>query len=93
MEAHIRDVSHGGLRLSTEIALNLGAFLRIKVHDSVLFGEVKYSCPWMGGYVAGLLVEQVLLGTSELARLVSATWHDVPRSPVAVLTADGPLPE
>ncbi len=68
----VLDVSESGLRLTTQTTLIPGMFLRIVLEDSVVFGEVRYCCPWVGGYVSGLLVEQVLLGTSELSKLIAA---------------------
>ena len=79
LAGHVRDVSEGGLRMTTDIVLNVGAFLRIQLEDCVLFGEVKYCCPWMGGYVSGCYVERVLLGDSEISRLISVTLQEVPR--------------
>ena len=81
MPGHVRDVSESGLRLTTHAALERGMFLRIVIDDSVLFGEVRYCCPWMGGFVSGLLVEQMLLGTSQLSKMIAATLPHVTHLP------------
>ena len=75
---HIRDVSEGGLKLSSPVDLTPGNFVRIEVEDSILFGEVKYCCPWAGGFVAGLLIEQMLLGRSEMSHQVAAALREAP---------------
>ena len=77
----VQDVSESGLRLTTHTALPLGTFLRIVLEDSVVFGEVRYCCPWLGGYMAGLRVEQVLLGTSELSKLIAAALPQMAHLP------------
>jgi len=71
------DVSERGLRLVTETDLQPGVFLRIELDDSTLFAEVKYCAPWMDIHVAGVYVEEVLLGVSELSKLVMATMSQV----------------
>lgn len=69
-QGYVRDISQGGLRLTCTAVLRPGNFLRVEIEDTVLFGEVKYSHPWVGGSIAGIYVERVLLGTSELSRQV-----------------------
>ncbi len=71
----VRDISDGGLRLGTQEPLEPGSFIRIELDDTILFGEVRYSCPWMGGSVAGIRVEQVLAGDSDLSKLVAYHLH------------------
>lgn len=87
----VQDVSESGLRLTTLTALVPGMFLRIVLEDSVVFGEVRYCCPWVGGYVSGLLVEQMLLGTSELSKLIAASLPQMGHLPGndAILIKEG----
>jgi hypothetical protein len=66
------------MRLIIGEHLTPGTLLRITLHDSTLFGEVRYCCPWLQGFVAGLLVERVLLGTSEPSRIVAALVEHIP---------------
>ena len=84
----LRDVSENGLRLSTQLPLKAGMFLRIVLDDSVFFGEVRYCCPFMDGFVSGLLVEQMLLGTTELSKLIAAALPEL-----ASLASDNPTRE
>jgi hypothetical protein len=74
----IRDISEGGVRLVTDTPLTVGTFLRVDVEDSLLFGEVKYCCRWMGVHVCGLYIERALFGKSDLSQLVRATLPDAP---------------
>lgn len=67
----VRDISNEGMRLTTNTVIETGSFLRIEIEGVVFFGEVKYCHPWMGGSIAGLYIEQVLLSDSELCRLKS----------------------
>lgn len=78
-EGELRDVSTEGLRLATQLALETGSFLRIEIEDSVFFGEVKYSQPWMDGCIAGLYIERVLMGKSDLSRLVALASEHAPQ--------------
>lgn len=73
-------MSEGGSRLTTAIPLIAGTFVQLEFDDAILYGEVRYCCPWLSGYVSGLLIERVLLGESELSRLIGATLPDVPRA-------------
>lgn len=68
----VRDISEGGVRIGTAGHVAPGSFVRMDLEDSVLFGEVKYCCPFVGGYLTGLYVEKVLLGASDLSRLLAA---------------------
>lgn len=77
ISAMVDNVSEGGIRLATSIALTPGLFLRLRLDDSTLFGEVRYCCPWVGGYLAGLYVERVLVGNSDLSRLMALTLNPV----------------
>jgi hypothetical protein len=77
--ATIRDISEGGVRLVTDVHLQTGTFLRIDVDDSILYGEVRYCCRWMGAHVCGLYVERALFGKSDLSQLIRNTLPDEPQ--------------
>jgi hypothetical protein len=79
------DVSERGLRLVTDVELKPGAFLRIEMEDAAMFAEVKYTTPWMDMHVSGVYVEEVLLGTSELSKLILATMSQVPKMTAAAV--------
>lgn len=68
----IEDISEGGVRFWTAEALDCGSFVLVRIEDSTLVGEVKYCHPSTGGYIAGVLVERVLMGESPLARLLES---------------------
>jgi hypothetical protein len=78
-EGELRDVSVEGLRLASSVVLETGSFLRIEIEDSVFFGEVKYSHPWMNVSIAGLYIERVLMGKSDLSRLVALASQHAPQ--------------
>lgn len=65
------------MKLETTAPLASGTFVRLYLDDSVLFGEVRYSCPWKAGHLIGLYVERVLMGSSDLARLLALTLYPV----------------
>ena len=70
LPVYVEDVSEGGVRLALSEALESGAFVRLEVADSTLFCEVRYCRRGAVAYTAGLLVERVLLGASDLGRLI-----------------------
>ena len=76
---YARDVSENGLRLVTETPLQPGAFLRIQIQDATLFGEIRHCTPSMDLHVSGVYIEEILVGPSELSRLISATLNQVPK--------------
>lgn len=77
LNGRIRDISEGGLKLETEIALKPGAFIKIEFEDSAMYGELKYTCRWMNSFLSGVYIEQVLVGKSELSRLIALTLKDL----------------
>lgn len=75
----LRDISEGGVRISVAEPVDAGAFLKVKVGDCTIFGQVSYCCPFLAGHLCGLLVERVLLGNSDLGRLMSALLETQPQ--------------
>ena len=67
---YVEDISEGGVRLALVEELACGALVRLEVADSTLFCEVKYCRRGSAAYTAGLLVERVLLGGSDLGQLI-----------------------
>jgi hypothetical protein len=78
--ARILDVSPKGMRLGIAESIPVGSLLRIELEDSVIFGEVRYCEDRKTWFAVGLYVEQILMGTSPLSRLVSGLLDE--RSPV-----------
>ena len=68
----IINVSRKGLRLQTAEPISPGAFLRLDFDDATIFAETRYCRLEDDGYAVGLFVEEVLVGTSDLARLVAS---------------------
>jgi hypothetical protein len=66
----ILDVSHRGVRLGLPESVPIGGFLRIEFEGSVIFGEVRYSEDQQSWHAIGLFVEEILIGESDLARLI-----------------------
>jgi hypothetical protein len=78
MAAHIVNVSPNGLRLSASQAIRTGSLLRIEFEDAAIFAEVRYCQRQKQGFAIGLFVEEILISTSELARLVASLVNDSP---------------
>ena len=57
--------------------LEPGGFIRLEIADSTLFCEVKYCHRASKMYTAGLLVERVLIGASQLAGLIEQALEGV----------------
>ena len=76
--ARIVNVSPNGLRVSTSEAIPVGSFLRLEFDDAPIFAEVRYCEREKHAYGIGLYVEEILIGTSELARLVASLIGDNP---------------
>jgi hypothetical protein len=69
------DVSRNGLRLAVPEPIPIGSLLRIELEDSIVFGEVRYCQDHESWHAVGLFVEEVLVGESELSRLVVQRLH------------------
>jgi len=76
--ARIVNVSPNGLRMSTSEAIPVGSFLRLEFDDATILAEVRYCEREKHAYGVGLYVEEILIGTSELARLVASLIGDNP---------------
>lgn len=67
----ILDASCRGLRLAISEPVPAGSRLRLELEDSTIFGEVRYCQEQRGWYIVGLFVEEMVIGGSELARLLA----------------------
>jgi len=79
--ARILDVSQRGLRLGVSESIAAGSLLRIDLEDSVIFAEVRYCEDRKTWFALGVYVEQILIGTSPLSRLVAKLLEE--SAPVA----------
>ena len=69
------DVSRNGLRIAVPEAIPVGSLLRVELEDSIVFGEVRYCEDRQSWFAIGMFVEEVLLGESQLSRLVVRRLH------------------
>src|SRR5205085_1596622 len=67
---YVEDVSEGGVRLAMAKQLECGALVRLQIADSTLYCEVRYCRRGGAAYTTGLLVERVLVGGSDLGKLI-----------------------
>jgi hypothetical protein len=77
----ILDVSESGMAVLLRLQLASGDMVQIDIADCELFGHVIYVREENGAYRTGIDVEQVLLGRSDLTRLVQALSRETPKVP------------
>ena len=70
------DISNSGVCLVTLLELAVGAVVRIDAADSALFGFVTYANRQGADWHAGIEIQRVLLGESDLSRLLQQVLHD-----------------
>src|ERR1700680_4212852 len=66
------DISESGICASLPEALAPGTLVQVGVLEVGLFGEIVYSNPETDGFRTGIFVEQVLLETSNVSRIVQS---------------------
>ena len=67
----IVNVSHAGLCANLSMRLALGTTVKVQIDDCKLFGHVIY-CDEEPAFRTGIEVVRVLIGESDLSRLVNA---------------------
>jgi hypothetical protein len=67
----IVDISQSGVCATLTLAMATGAIVKVQVDDCVLFGHVTY-CIEEQSFRTGIEVVRVLIGESDLARLMNA---------------------
>lgn len=72
----IVDVSRTGVRVRIPSKVAPGAIVRLEVADCALFGQAIHCTGDSGSYEIGIEVVRVLIGKSDLARLVNAILAD-----------------
>ncbi len=70
MPAKVKNVSGRGVGLVVKGPIAAGAALKIVLDDTILLGEVIYCRCQDGGYYAGIVLEQALVGLADLALAV-----------------------
>ena len=68
--AAIHDISESGVCVVTPLQLAPGAIVRIDAADSSLFGFVTYAIVEDSGWRAGIEIQRVLVGVSDLSVLL-----------------------
>jgi hypothetical protein len=66
----LSDISKSGLSIVGTVHLAPGALVKVDFADSTLFGYVVHSNPHEGSFRTGIEVERVLLGGTDLSRLL-----------------------
>jgi hypothetical protein len=66
------DVSESGIRVRVPLQILPGAIVKLEVADCVFFGQTIHCCDYPGAYEIGIEIVRVLIGQSDLARLVNA---------------------
>jgi hypothetical protein len=70
MEARVKNASGRGLGLLTAAPLSPGAAIRIDIDDSMVLAEAIYCRDDGDGYFVGVELDQVLVGLTELGRIL-----------------------
>jgi hypothetical protein len=70
------DISSSGVALSAPIELPAGSAVQLEVADSFMFGFVVYCAPESSDFRMGIEVQRVLLGGSDLSRLLQSALID-----------------
>jgi len=78
------NVSQSGICLSLSTRLAVGATVKVQIADCNLFGHVIY-CGEKPAFRTGIEIVRVLIGESELSRLVNAILAEImPNTPGVV---------
>lgn len=82
IDGYITDISESGIGVTLPLALAEGDIVQLKVADTTLFGFAIHSAREETGWRAGIEVQRVLIGGSELSRLLhSALRQSLPNVP------------
>jgi hypothetical protein len=77
----IVNVSEAGLCADLSAAFDLGAIVKVQIADCTLFGHVTY-CIDQQSFRTGIEIVRVLIGDSDLGRLVNAVLAEtIPATP------------
>ena len=71
------DISESGMRVYLPLQFMPGSVVRLSIDDSVLYGSVANSTPERSCFRTGIEVVQVLIGESDLSRMLKATLEEV----------------
>ncbi len=74
--AQVSDISEYGICVALPFGITPGTAVRLTMTDSVMFGFVAYSGPEGPLFRTGIEIEQVLIGGSDLSRLLRAALRE-----------------
>jgi hypothetical protein len=69
-QGEVTDISNSGVCIKAPFELATGDVVQLEIADSTLFGFVVYANPEGTAFRAGVEVQRVLMGGSDLARLL-----------------------
>jgi hypothetical protein len=69
LPAQAIEMSGTGMRVFLNRAIPVGATVKVETDDSMMLGEVCHCATHVNGFLAGLVLHQVLSKLGELARL------------------------
>lgn len=75
---HVSDISKSGICAVLSVDMAPGSMVRLEIADSTLFGHVAYCNPDGGRFRIGVEVVRVLLGGTDLSRLLESTLEELP---------------
>ena len=78
MDARVKNASGRGLGLMTAGPVAPGAAIRIEIDDSIVLGEAIYCRDESGGHFIGVELDQVLVGLTELGRILEGFSPEFP---------------
>jgi hypothetical protein len=82
----IVDISQSGVSATLSLGFPTGAIVKVQVGDCVLFGHVTY-CIEDHSFRTGIEVVRVLIGESDLARLMNAVLAESMPATPGVITS------
>jgi hypothetical protein len=79
---HVSDISNAGISVAIPMRLAAGELVQVEIADSVLTGHVVYSKQESSLFRIGIEIEQIRLGTTELANFLQRTLNEtMPETP------------
>jgi PilZ domain len=82
------DISESGLCAVIPTLLTIGAIVRMEIGDCALFGHVIYCHPAGASFRTGIEVVRVLIGESDLSRVVNNILVDAMPGTPGIKSAD-----
>jgi hypothetical protein len=73
------DISESGACVLLSMHLMAGSTVKLELDDAVLYGHVTYAFGADSKFRTGIAVESVLLGTSDLSKILQALLDASPR--------------